>query len=104
MRDISTNEYDRAINSADVVVVDFWAPWCVKCPPMMEMVEQVEKRFPPVPFFKVDVETEVALKDFAKIKAIPMVVLYKKGRPRDFLFGVPDEEKLTKKILTLIGV
>jgi thioredoxin-like negative regulator of GroEL len=54
-----------------------------------------------VPFYTVDILAQNELAEFAKIKATPMVVLYKKGRPRDFHFGIPDSEKLVKKINTL---
>lgn len=99
----TVDDFKAFLEVHPVVVVDFYADWCEKCPAMLASVEDVSVNFPDVPFIKVDIDTVPELKDFAKIKAVPMVVLYRKGKVRDFMFGTPDTEKLDKKIRTLLA-
>jgi thioredoxin-like negative regulator of GroEL len=83
------------------IVVYFYATSCEKCPAMRDMVLEVAKETPDAVFFEVDIDQYPELKEKARIKAVPMVALYRKGKVRDFLFGIPDKDRLVRKITML---
>lgn len=95
---IQEADFDHLVGSNPLAVVLFSASWCEKCPAMMEFLEQKEGEYPTIPFFAVDIDDLPRVKEQARIKAVPMVLFYRGGRVRDFLWGIPDEDKFRRKI------
>lgn len=91
-------DFAHLVGTNPLAVVLFSASWCEKCPAMMEFMEKKEVEHPTIPFFAVDIDELPVLKERARIKAVPMVLFYRGGRVRDFLWGIPDEEKFQRKI------
>ncbi len=64
---------------------------------MLPMVEEVANEST-VPFYKVNVDEQPELKEKNRIKAIPMLMFYKDGRTREFLYGKNDKTKIEQKL------
>jgi len=79
------------------VVVDFWASWCAQChamaPILRDLAEEFEGR---VMFAKVNVQTNRDLSAQFKIKSIPTLVFFKRGKEWDRLSGVRSHTELRK--------
>ena len=78
---IHVGDLNDVVSKYDVVVVDFWAPWCQPCKIVEPMVEKLAKEMKgKVVFAKVnsDRNKKVAMK--YKIMSIPTLLLFKNGR------------------------
>ena len=92
----TTNEFKRAINATNLVVVDFASTWCNPCKMLAPHLEQLANLNQDVYFYKVDVD---ALSDVASeenISAMPTIKFYKNGRALDKVVGANLSEIKTK--------
>jgi thioredoxin 1 len=93
----SITDLEKEISSNDVVVVDLYATWCVPCQQMLPVVEELSNSSA-VPFYKVDIDEVPEVKEFTGAKAVPMLLIYKQGKKREFAFGITDKTKIESKL------
>lgn len=93
----SQAEFDRYVEDALPVVVDFWAPWCAPCRMMAPIFEKVGKQFEGrVHFLKVDTEEVPQLATAFGVRSIPTVVALHCTDVIDSHVGLMPEQALAK--------
>jgi thioredoxin 1 len=97
MKELSLQEFEEKLASNEPFVVDLWPPWCPTCMEMLPTVEELANEST-VPFYKVNVDEQPELKEKNRIKAIPMLMFYKDGRIREFLYGKNDKTKIEQRL------
>jgi thioredoxin 1 len=90
-------DVEKAIAEHDVVVLDLYATWCVPCQQMLPVVGELAETSS-VPFYKVDIDEVPEIKEFTGAKAVPMLLIYKQGKKREFAFGVNEKSKIESKL------
>lgn len=99
MIEINTiDELKSVVEQNENVVVDLYATWCVPCQQMLPVVEEIAGETPAVPFCKVDIDKVPEAKEFTGAKAVPMLLIYKNGRKKEFAFGINPKDKIKSKI------
>ncbi len=73
------DDFEKIASTNEVVVVDFWATWCGPCRAFGPIFEQVSAKFDDIPFVKVDIDQAPDLASAAQIKAVPTVMVIKRG-------------------------
>ncbi len=77
--ELTERNFDQTVTEQEMVLVDFWAHWCGPCRAFSETYTEVSNKYTDVVFAKVDIEREPQLaKDF-KVRAIPMLVIFRAG-------------------------
>lgn len=72
--------YNQVINSAPVVLVEFYASWCPHCRRMMPVVEQVTELLDgSVPVYQFDIDKEKEKANEADIQSLPTFIIYRNG-------------------------
>lgn len=97
MNTLTLQEFEQKLANKEAFVVDFYADWCQSCVEMMPTVEEVAGEST-VPFYKVNIDEQVDMKEKCRIKAIPMLMFYKNGRAMEFLYGKNEKQKLEQKL------
>ena len=73
-----TNEnFNETIENNDVVIVDFWAPWCGPCRMFAPTFEAVSEQYPHVVFAKLNTEDQQELAASFNIRSIPTLMVFR---------------------------
>ena len=76
-RAVTTDGFDEVITGNDIVLVDFWAPWCGPCKGFAPIFEQVAQENPDVAFVKVNTDEETGLAGGFAIRSIPTLMIFR---------------------------
>ncbi len=90
--------FDReVIQSAEPVLVDFWAAWCMPCRFVAPVVEKIANDYKgKVKVGKVDVDSNPMIASQYGISSIPTILLYKGGQVVDGVIGAVPKEQLER--------
>jgi thioredoxin len=80
---LSLEDFNKKIssNNKDILIVDFYAPWCGPCKKMAPMFEEVEKeQASKLNFVKINVDENKDLCKKLGIVDLPTTIIYKNGK------------------------
>ena len=75
--DLTTQNFEEVITGNDMVIVDFWAPWCGPCKSFAPTYEQISEQYPDVVFAKVNTEEQQELAGHFQIRSIPTLMVFR---------------------------
>ena len=73
--EVTSMNFDDITKQTNVIVLDFWAQWCVPCKGFAEVIKQVAPEYPHVTFGSIDIESETDLAKEFQIRSVPMVMI-----------------------------
>ena len=74
--ELTNDTFKETITDNDIVIVDFWAPWCGPCKSFAPTYEAVSEKHEDVVFAKVNTEDEQQLAASFQIRSIPSLLLF----------------------------
>ena len=87
-----------------VVLVDFWAPWCGPCKQLTPILEKVVREAKGrVKLVKMNIDDHPAVAGQLGIQSIPAVIAFKNGQPLDGFMGALPESKVKEFIDRVAG-
>jgi len=83
---LTQTNLDDTINNNDIVVIDFWAPWCGPCQTFKPIFEQAAEKHEDAVFASCNTEEQSELAAMFQIQSIPTLVVFREGIG---IFGQP---------------
>jgi len=84
--DLTKENFEEVVTGNDMVIVDFWAPWCGPCRSFAPIYEQASEQHTDVVFAKVNTEEEQELAAYFQIRSIPTLMIF---REKVIIFSQP---------------
>ncbi len=73
----TADSLEGLLKDNDILLLDFWAPWCGPCKSFGPIFEQASEANPEVGFAKVNTEEEQALAGHFQIRSIPTLMVFR---------------------------
>ena len=99
--EITSQTFEETITQNDIVIIDFWAPWCGPCRSFAPIYEKVSENHSDIVFAKVNTEEEQDLAEHFQIRSIPPLMIF---REQVVLFAQPGmlSESQLEQVITQV--
>ena len=85
---INEENFDKTIKNQNLVIIDFFATWCMPCRMLSPIMERVEKAMQDVKFYSVDIDEGEEISKRYRIFSVPTLVAFRDGKKVDSLVGL----------------
>ncbi|GHS94566.1 thioredoxin [Alphaproteobacteria bacterium] len=81
MLSIKTEEefQEQVLSAAELVLVDFAAPWCGPCRMLVPVLEEISEENPDVHIITINVDEAEELSEIYEVRNLPTLLVFKRG-------------------------
>lgn len=83
---LDAKNFEDVVLGNDLVIVDFWAPWCAPCRSFAPVFEAASEAHPDMVFGKLNTEEQPELAKAFEIRSIPTLMVF---REKILVFAQP---------------
>jgi thioredoxin 1 len=99
MEQLNSSNIGEFTKNNKMVIIDFWAPWCMPCKMIAPILEKLEKELNELSFAKVNVDDNTDIAQQYGVMTIPTLILFKDGQELDRIVGLLPEDELKQKFI-----
>lgn len=103
MKKVTAKNFDEALKTSKLVIVDFKASWCGPCKVMQNSIDAVEGKYPDtVKFISVDCDEEREVFNRFNVTSVPTLIAFRDGEIINRQSGSMLEGQLIEKVERLL--
>lgn len=85
---LTDSNFSTKIVKHNLIVVDFWAPWCGPCRMVAPLIEQLAAEYAgKVAFGKMNVDENMTVPGSFGVMSIPTMIIFKNGKAVETIIG-----------------
>jgi thioredoxin 1 len=97
------NFSEEVFKNQKLVLVDFWAEWCIPCQMITPILQEIIDKFDgKIRIGKLDVDKNPLISTVFSIDRIPALILFNNGKIVQRFIGVQPKEVITEAIDSII--
>jgi len=97
--ELTEEEFNEIINNSHkIVVVDFFAEWCMPCLMLAPIIDDLAEEMKEVKFTKINVDDNQGLAQKYSVSSIPCLIIFKDGQEVDRMVGAQSADTIEQKI------
>ena len=94
MEIINSKQFDEVVGGEGLVVIDFFATWCMPCRMLKPIMERVESKITDVKFYSVDIDESEEIAKRYRIFSVPTLVAFRNGKKIDSMVGLNSNDDI----------
>ena len=93
------DEFAALVSSNELVLIDFYAPWCAPCRSMLPMIDKLQEEYKgTIRIVKINSDASKKLIKELGVASVPYLVLYSKGGKKFEHSGIIEETELRQTL------
>ncbi len=77
VQELTQKNINETINDNDIVIIDFWAPWCGPCQSFKPVFHDTAEKHPEATFVSCNTEEQQELATMFQIRSIPTIMVFR---------------------------
>lgn len=89
----------HVLDSNQLTVVDFYAPWCGPCRKMADVLAQIAEDYSgKINIYKLNTDENIKIAQEFSISSLPSILLFKEGQAKERLVGLMPKSSIVNNI------